>query len=122
MIRIENWIDAFRPADGPPPQTLGRFMAWGLSGSWPYLWLAALFSALAGCVEAVTAWILGLVIDTAITSGPDGFFSGQNTKKYREKYAGKKKKGKKPIFRSNLFCFFQSHQPPPAALMLLHHQ
>lgn len=79
MIRIENWIDAFRPADGPPPQTLGRFMAWGLSGSWPYLWLAALFSALAGCVEAVTAWILGLVIDTAITSGPDGFFSGQNT-------------------------------------------
>jgi ATP-binding cassette subfamily B protein len=40
--------------------------------------LAALFSALAGAMEAGTAYILGMVIDTAIASGPDSFFSTAN--------------------------------------------
>ena len=78
MIRIENWIDAFAQAEGAPPRTLGRFMAWCLSGSWPILALAAFASALAGAMEAGTAFVLGAVIDTAIADGPDGFFSGQN--------------------------------------------
>jgi len=40
--------------------------------------LAALFSALAGGMEAGTAYILGLVIDTAVSSGPLVFFTSQN--------------------------------------------
>ena len=74
-----RWIDAFRPAEGPPPQTLGAFMSWCLSGAWPVLWLAAAASAIAGALEAGTAYILGLVVDTAVASGPGGFFAPANT-------------------------------------------
>ena len=78
-MNIGNWIDAFRPAEGPPPQTLGAFMRWCLSGAWPALWLAAAFSAFAGALEAGTALILGWVIDATVASGPDAFFDGRNT-------------------------------------------
>ena len=77
-MRISGWIDAFRAAEGPPPQTLGAFMLWCLSGAWPALWLAAFFSASAGAMEAGTAYILGLVIDATAASGPDAFFDGRN--------------------------------------------
>lgn len=53
-------------------------MRWCLNGAWPVLWLAAFLSALAGAMEAGTAYILGLVIDGAISSGPEAFFDGQN--------------------------------------------
>lgn len=78
-MKISNWIDAFRRAEGPPPQALWPFMRWCLSGAWPALWLAALCSALAGALEAGTALILGRVIDATVTLGPDGFFSVSNT-------------------------------------------
>ena len=68
-------IDAFRPAGGPPPQKLSGFVGWSLRGAWPMLWLAAALSALAGMSEVVSAAILGWVIDAAVASGPDGFFS-----------------------------------------------
>ena len=71
-------IDPFRPAEGPPPQSLAAFFRWALSGSWAALWLAALLSAVAGALEAGTALILGMVIDGAIASGPDTFFSASN--------------------------------------------
>ena len=77
-MKIENWIDAFRPAKGPPPETLRAFMGWCLSGAWPALWLAAVASALAGALEAGTAYILGLVVDTTVASGPEGIFSVSN--------------------------------------------
>lgn len=77
-MNIGNLIDAFRPANGPPPQKLGAFLHWCLAGAWPMLMLAAVFSALAGGMEAGTAFILGLVIDTAIASGPEQFFSASN--------------------------------------------
>ncbi len=77
-MKIGDMIDAFRPADGPPPKRLWPFMGWCLSGAWPALWLAAVFSAMAGAIEAVTAWILGEVVDRAVNSGPDAFFSGSN--------------------------------------------
>jgi len=63
-------IDAFRPADGPPPQTLGAFFRWCLAGAWPALWLAAGASALAGSMEVVSALLLGWVIDAALASPP----------------------------------------------------
>jgi ATP-binding cassette subfamily B protein len=78
-VNIGNWINPFRPAEGPPPQTLAAFMGWCLSGAWPALWLAAAFSAIAGALEAGTALILGWVIDATVASGPDAFFDGRNT-------------------------------------------
>ncbi|WP_223421825.1 ABC transporter ATP-binding protein [Tateyamaria pelophila] len=77
-MNIANWIDAFRHAEGPPPQTLWAFMRWCLSGAWPALWLAGLFSAAAGALEAGTALILGMVIDSTVSLGPDGFFAIEN--------------------------------------------
>ena len=77
-MNIGDWINPFRPADGPPPQTLGAFMRWCLSGAWPALWLAAALSAAAGALEAGTALILGWVIDATVASGPAAFFDGRN--------------------------------------------
>ena len=53
-------------------------MRWCLSGAWPVLWLAALFSAAAGAMEAGTAWILGKVIDATVSAGPELFFEGSS--------------------------------------------
>ena len=75
LMRLGNLIDAFRPADGPPPQELWPFMRWSLSGSWPMLWLSGVISAFAGASEVVSALILGWVIDAAINSGPERFFT-----------------------------------------------
>ena len=77
-MNIGNWINPFSAAEGPPPETLGAFMKWCLSGAWPVLWLAAFLSAAAGVMEAGTAWILGRVIDGAISAGPEQFFDGTN--------------------------------------------
>jgi len=75
LMRLGDAIDAFRPADGPPPQSLGAFMKWCLKGSWPMLWVAGILSSLAGVTEVVSALILGWVIDAAISSGPRTFFA-----------------------------------------------
>ena len=77
-MKIENWINAFDRAEGPPPQALWPFLQWCLSGAWPALWLAGLCSAVAGALEAGTALILGRVIDATVQLGPDGFFSLEN--------------------------------------------
>jgi ATP-binding cassette, subfamily B, bacterial len=77
-VSISDWINPFHPADGAPPQTLGAFMRWCLSGAWPVLWLAAFLSAAAGAMEAGTAWILGRVIDATVSAGPERFFEGSS--------------------------------------------
>lgn len=66
LLRMGDWIDAFRPARSAPPQTLGAFFTWALQGSWPQLWLAAFLSSLAGVTEVVSALVLGWVIDAAV--------------------------------------------------------
>lgn len=77
-MRLADVIDPFQETETPPPQRLGAFIRWSLTGAWPALFAAAAFSALAGMFEAGTAWILGQVIDTAVNSGPKGFFSSEN--------------------------------------------
>ena len=77
-MTFADWINPFAKAEGPPPQTLGAFMRWCLSGAWPVLWLAAFLSAAAGAMEAGTALILGMVIDAAVAAGPETFFDGRN--------------------------------------------
>ncbi|MEP3331013.1 ABC transporter ATP-binding protein [Sedimentitalea sp.] len=77
-MKLANLIEPFRRIDTPPPQTLGAFIRWCLTGAWPMLFVAAAFSGLAGAMEAGTAWMLGIVIDTAVSSGPEGVFDGAN--------------------------------------------
>lgn len=78
-MRIADLIYPFRNIETPPPQTLGAFIRWSLSGAWPMLFVAAFFSATAGAMEAGTAWILGRVIDVATSSGPENFLTPANT-------------------------------------------
>ncbi len=75
-MKPENWIDPFEHADGPPPHTLLAFMRWAMTGSFKVIGLAGALSALAGTLEVMTAVILGWVIDAALSSPADGFFSG----------------------------------------------
>ena len=77
-MKLQQMIDPFRPASGAPPQQLLAFMGWTVSGAWPALILATVLSSLAGGLEAGTALILGLVIDSAVSAGPEGFFGAQN--------------------------------------------
>ena len=64
-------IDAFRPAEGPPPQTLLRFIGWALKGSGRGLSIATLASVASGAADVVSATLLGSVID-AVTGGSPG--------------------------------------------------
>jgi ATP-binding cassette subfamily B protein len=75
LIRLGDWMQAFAPAEGPPPQRLGAFFIWSLRGAWPMLWLSAAVSSLSGATEVVSALVLGWVIDAAVTSGPERFFA-----------------------------------------------
>ncbi|WP_170564101.1 ABC transporter ATP-binding protein [Ruegeria atlantica] len=77
-MRIADLINPFKNIETPPPQTLGAFIRWCLSGAWPMIFVAAFFSATAGAMEAGTAWMLGLVIDAATTSGPGNFLTARN--------------------------------------------
>lgn len=77
-MRVADLINPFKNIETPPPQTLGAFIRWSLSGAWPMLFIAAFFSATAGAMEAGTAWILGWVIDVATSSGPEDFLTAGN--------------------------------------------
>jgi ATP-binding cassette subfamily B protein len=74
-MTLGDRIDAFAPADGPPPRRLGRFFLWALRGALPMLGLAFAISALAGIAEVITALLLGHVIDRALDAGPAVFFA-----------------------------------------------
>ncbi|MFC2969961.1 ABC transporter ATP-binding protein [Acidimangrovimonas pyrenivorans] len=74
-MRFGSLIDAFRPAEGPPPRTLLAFFRWCLRGAWPVLIWAAFISACAGSMEVVSAMLLGRVIDSALASGADRVFA-----------------------------------------------
>ncbi len=75
LARLGEMIDPFEPAKTAPPRSLWAFCKWCLAGTWPVLLLAAVFSAIAGTMEAVTALLLGWVIDAAATTAPQAFFA-----------------------------------------------
>ncbi len=75
LLAMGEWIDAFLPAEGAPPQTLAAFFRWCLRGTWGQLWLSSALSAMAGITEVVSALILGWVVDAAATSTPSTFFA-----------------------------------------------
>lgn len=74
-MRLSNLINPFMAADGPPPRTLGAFLRWALSGAWPGIWIATLISAFAGATEVLSALIMGLVIDAAVSGNTETFFT-----------------------------------------------
>lgn len=74
-FRLAGLIDGFAYADGPPPQSLLRFMLWSVKGAWPVLALATVISALVGTTEVVSAMLLGQIIDAAVDTGAEGFFA-----------------------------------------------
>ncbi|WP_207102723.1 ABC transporter ATP-binding protein [Paracoccus shandongensis] len=73
--RLGRLIDAFRPADGPPPATLLAFFRWCLSGAWGGLVLAGIASALGGVADVIAAVLLGWVVDAVATGTPDALWS-----------------------------------------------
>ena len=75
LLRMGGWIDAFRPADGNPPQKLGAFFRWCLQGSWGQLWFSGILSSLAGVTELVSAVVLGWLIDAAVNGQAATFFT-----------------------------------------------
>ncbi|SDI79052.1 ABC transporter ATP-binding protein [Aliiruegeria lutimaris] len=75
-MKISDLIPAFAPAEGPPPTQLGAFLHWCLKGTLPILFGAGLLSALVGTLEVISALLLGRIIDTALDTGPENFFSG----------------------------------------------
>ncbi len=61
-------IPPFAEAETPPPRSLWKFLGWAVRGAWPGILWAGFWSAVAGSLEAVSATILGLVVDAAATS------------------------------------------------------
>ncbi len=66
-------IDPYAPASGPPPRRLAPFFRWALRGSGPVIVIATLMSGGAGAVEALTAKLLGYVIDMVVATPAAGF-------------------------------------------------
>lgn len=73
--RLGGLIDAFRPAEGPPPRTLLTFFRWCLSGAWPGISLAGFASALGGIADVMAAVLLGAVVDAVTTTSPENLFA-----------------------------------------------
>lgn len=67
-------IVPFRPTDLPPPARPLKFFLWALKGAWAGVLWATFWSAAAGSLEAVSATILGRVIDAANKSAPSEVF------------------------------------------------
>ncbi|SMX41276.1 ABC transporter ATP-binding protein [Octadecabacter ascidiaceicola] len=63
-------IDSRKESNDPPPSTLVRFYNWALSGAWPIIGLAALFSAFSGATEVLAMYLLGQVVDIAASTQP----------------------------------------------------
>ncbi len=75
---LENLVDPYRPAQSPPPRTLGAFFRWALKGSFGVMAVAAIFAGAAGSLEALTALVLGHVIDLVVGRAPADFLDVQS--------------------------------------------
>ncbi|MEO1089431.1 MAG: ABC transporter ATP-binding protein [Pseudomonadota bacterium] len=74
MRWTERLFDPELPAPDAPPQTLGAFARWMLSGSWPAVAMLGVVSLAVGLSEAAAAWLVGWVVDEA-AMGADVFFT-----------------------------------------------
>ncbi|MEL6167474.1 MAG: ABC transporter ATP-binding protein [Pseudomonadota bacterium] len=69
LDRFLALIDAFQPADGPPPQRLWSFFRWSLAGSEKAVSVGVVTNALLGFSELAAAAFTGWAIDTALEIG-----------------------------------------------------
>ena len=68
-------IEPFRAASANPPANTWQFFRWALQGAWRGILWATFWSACAGSLEAISATILGDVIDAANTANPATVFT-----------------------------------------------
>lgn len=71
LDRVLGLIDAFQPADGPPPRQLWPFARWALSGAERAIGFGLIVTFVAGCSELAGAALTGWIIDQA-TASPSG--------------------------------------------------
>ena len=69
-MKLGPSIAPFRRAETDPPGKIIPFFGWALKGAWAGILWAALWSAMAGSLEAVSATLLGMVIDAANSTKP----------------------------------------------------
>ena len=63
-------IPPFAPAGSEPPQKVWPFFRWALKGSWKGIGWAGFWSVLVGSFEAISATLLGIIIDDIATVDP----------------------------------------------------
>ncbi|MEM1387821.1 MAG: ABC transporter ATP-binding protein [Pseudomonadota bacterium] len=68
LNRAGDFIDFRVPADGPPPDRFGRFLAWALRGGWPVIWIGITISILSGATEVLSIYLLGAIVDAVDTT------------------------------------------------------
>lgn len=64
-------IPAFEKALGAPPAKVWPFFRWAVTGAWRGIIWAAFWSVLVGSLEAISATLLGMIIDAIGSSTPD---------------------------------------------------
>ncbi|MEM1399448.1 MAG: ABC transporter ATP-binding protein [Pseudomonadota bacterium] len=79
MQRLQTYfgtlIDAFRRADSPPPTSFFAFIRWALGGTEPVVLVALAFSVAVGVTEVIGAWLIGYLVDYALSHGPGSLFA-----------------------------------------------
>ena len=76
-MKPSNWINPTAKSNGPPPKNLSGFLKWALSGSFTVLVFSGMISIITGMMDVSAALILGLMIDSALTSTSENLFEGK---------------------------------------------
>lgn len=74
-MRWSQFVNPFQRVKAAPPSRLGKFYFWSLNGSFVIIIIGCVLSMAAGALEAYTALLLGLIIDSAIASERHLFIS-----------------------------------------------
>ena len=64
-------IQPFALASAPPPNRVWPFFRWALKGAWRGIWWASFWSVLVGSFEAISATLLGMIIDDIAETSPE---------------------------------------------------
>ena len=76
-MKPSNWINPTAKSNGPPPKHLSGFLKWALSGSFTVLVFSGMISIITGMMDVSAALILGLMIDSALSSTSGNLFEGK---------------------------------------------
>ncbi len=74
-MKLADIINPYARVSETPPRKLARFYIWCLKGAFPIIFVGSAVSMTAGALEAYTALLLGLVIDSALASEQHLLFS-----------------------------------------------